>query len=311
MEHITDKINTKTLIYGCGGGYDIYTCLYWYLKLTPEQKEKCILANYSFTKDNILTSNTFSESSINIFRIDKDIKLKDDYFPEYYLSEKLNTPIYAVSRLPNPLLETELEKFIVDNEIKQIILADGGVDAMLHGNEMSFGSPLEDSQSVVACTNIAKKLDIKCYLVCSALYIDDVEPHIFTSNWKVMEKNENLECKKILIEKDGDFDFIKEIVRHPPISSIINESIISAVDGVRGKDLDNQRLKNRIKEDNDYPDIYDDTCYLWWINCSEFVKVSKYYQELLKLHVEPNTRSIMWSTQLNNIYASIEKVGNL
>lgn len=54
----------KTLVIGIGGGYGVYTCLPWFLGLNDDEKNQCIIANYTFTDD--------SEKN-------------HDYFPEYHL----------------------------------------------------------------------------------------------------------------------------------------------------------------------------------------------------------------------------------
>lgn len=46
--NIGDK---KTLVIGIGGGYDIYTCLPWFLTLSPNDQNNCLIANYTFTDD--------------------------------------------------------------------------------------------------------------------------------------------------------------------------------------------------------------------------------------------------------------------
>ena len=310
MEHIVNKITKKTLVLGCGGGYDIYTCLWWYVKLSKEQQDLCFLANYSFTRD--LTSYQYTDSSTYIYEINKDTKFtknNQDYFPEYHLSCELNKPIYTIRLIPNPLLENELQRFIETNDIKQIILVDGGVDAMIHGNELEFGTPVEDSQTVIACHNISKKLNVECMLICSALHIDDVTPHIFIENWNNMEKL-GIECKKMLIQNDEHTETIKKIIQRPNISSIINESIVSAVEGKRGKDCDNHRLyPSRIHIKEQFPELHDNTCYLWMIDCCEFVNQSKFYNQIIELYkkIQPDIINNMWMSWTMGICQIMEQ----
>ena len=80
-----------------------------------------------------------------------------------------------------------IEKFNIDT----IILVDGGTDSLLFGDEKQVGSPLEDLTSVVTVAKISQKFDnIKCYLYCTALYIDDIDMKMFYRNIFVLMKND-------------------------------------------------------------------------------------------------------------------------
>ena len=215
------KITEKTLIIRAGGGYDIYTCLPWYLSLTNMEKSQCMLANYSFTDDLYKYEKYENEWIVEITQQTNSTKKNSDYFPEKHLSQALNKSIYAIRLIPNPLLRNELDQFIRNKEIKQIILVDGGVDSCLYGDESLTGSPLEDSQTILACYEISQKMKLPCKLMCSALYVDEVSEDIFLKHWDKMIKK-GFECEEIVLNKfNYPYELHKQIVNASPYASII------------------------------------------------------------------------------------------
>ena len=276
------EIKEKTLVLGAGGGFDIYGCLYWYFSLTNEQKEFVVLANYTFTDDVYTYSTTEHRYIVPITSETKETKKNKSYFPELHLARSLHRTVYAVRMIANPLLFTELEAFILKNEIKSIILVDGGIDAMLFGDERPFGSPLEDSQTILAAHLIATKYkDIKCRLMCCGLYIDEVCPATFLKHWHKMASSRKvgMQCTDI---KEIHPEAV-QIIQTSGYASIMHESILAAVHGHRGRHLNPQLYPERISEPLEMPELYDETCKLWWLeNVSEYIALSPFYQQLVK-----------------------------
>lgn len=277
-------INKKTLIVGMGGGYDIYSCLPWYLNLSDEEKNLCTLANYSFTDDLYRYEKYDNEWIVEINEKIKRTTKNKDYFPEHCLAISLQKPIYAIRLIPNPILETEIEKFIVKHDIRQIILVDGGVDAMIYGDEKEVGSPLEDTQMIISTTNLSKKHNIPCKLICNALYVDDVSPETFLQHWNDITKL-SFECQKMELVADKHYVTYKKIVSDASPSTIIHESILAAIEGHRGK-YNNPRLyPERIDNPNDMPFLCNETKILWCIDANQYVSFSQYYQNILQLEI--------------------------
>ena len=274
------KIDKKTLILGAGGGFDIYTCLPWYLTLTKDEQDQCVLANYSFTDDLYKYETHMNEWIIEINSGTPSTKKNNDYFPEKFLSISIDKPIYAIRLIPNPLLETELEKFVVKHEIAQIILVDGGVDSCLYGDESSFGSPLEDSQTLIACHHIAQRHQIPCKLMCSALYVDEVSESVFLSHWDEMTKK-NFQCNVVKLTKDNyPIERHKKILNESIFASIIQESIVAAIEGSRGRYNNPRLFFERIDDPKEMPDLHDETTNLWWLDVAEYMSYSPFYREL-------------------------------
>ncbi len=83
---------------GCGGGYDIYGSIPYYLKLKSSDNADITLINYSFTERTLL-SRFGQQLTRLLFRVDpKDISLltNEIYFPEQRLANELQIPIYAI-----------------------------------------------------------------------------------------------------------------------------------------------------------------------------------------------------------------------
>lgn len=307
-------IYAKTLILGAGGGFDIYACLPWYLQLTKQQKDLCLLANYSFT-DDLYKYETYSNEWIVEINEDTESTTKNvDYFPEKYLAKSLNKSIYAVRLIPNPLLEAELNKFVSKHQIKQIILVDGGVDSCLYGDELSIGSPLEDSQTIIACYRVSQHYQLPCKLMCCALHVDEVSVETFIKHWNAMVK-QGSDCHKIKLNKEiFPFDIYKEIVQAPKYASIIHESILASIEGHRGKYQNPRLFPERIDDQKYMPILHDDTACLWWLDIAEYVLYSLFYQQLILCEPMSECRNMdescihklwsLWNETIRNFWRS-------
>lgn len=263
-------VDTKTLVLGIGGGYDLYTALPWYLSLTPEQQSLCVLANYSFAEDLHQNSQYIVPIDSSVTRTEKN----KSYFPEHDLAKFLNSTVYAIRLIPCPLLINELKTFTQTHQIKQIYMFDGGTDSILFGDETLWGSPLEDSQTVLACY----KLDLPCRLFVSALNIDDCDTQGYLRHWK---SSNNSNKFKLGPELKGWDQYVR-IVQSLEYPSIIQESIIAAGQGHRGEYRNPRIYPSRISEPEDLPHIIDDTDKLWEWNLNDLVNSSPFYQHLLK-----------------------------
>jgi hypothetical protein len=369
------SIETPTLIVGCGGGHDIFTCLPWYGWLTNSQRALCTLANYSFTDDlhllppaipapNNQTSQKSDATAIDrtsqkselpevlsaaancsapttcvanqkpecraapaaacdrpktgidvaaavvaavtnnvgplaniggygyglkelreaVVRVEFNCARSNkqrDYFPELELSTALDgIPILAIRLFPNPILAEALLIVMGGLGIRQVILVDGGVDALLWRAERPYGSPFEDSQMMVAATDAAARLAIPCWVVGSALHIDEVNPTTFLKNWKSIAASKMTRTAQLRITDDAGFALYRRAVRHLPNPSIIQESIVAAVEGRRGRHLQERLFPQRIDDRNAIPDLHDESADLWWADARWWVAASPFYQEL-------------------------------
>lgn len=189
--------------------------------------------------------------------------------------------MYAIRLFANPFLERAIETFVSEYKIEQIILVDGGVDAMIYGDERPFGSPLEDSQTVLACASIAHRRNIPCRLVCNGLSIDEVNSETFLRHFREYPHE-----KYVVPMSPTDLGFLeyKRIVEKRPLTqaSIIHESIIAAIEGHRGK-YNHPRLREREPNSGHMPVLIKESGYLWCINVIPFVfSYSPFYRKLVE-----------------------------
>src|SRR5262249_27869219 len=147
------------LIAGMGGGFDIFCGLPIYFELRRLGKT-VHLGNYSFSflsgiKDNL----NLSEGLVGI---NADLDSWLPYFPERFLSQWFRekrgeeVTIWAFQKTGvRPLLDSYLA--LVDHlGIDGVLLIDGGVDSLLHGDEAQTGTLIEDSISLCAVKELKK-----------------------------------------------------------------------------------------------------------------------------------------------------------
>ena len=270
------KVKVKTLILGVGGGYDIYTCLPWFLSLTPEEQSLCLLANYSFTDD------LYKYGDVHIVPVEPSTvrtEKNKSYFPEHHLAKSLNRTVYAIRLIPCPFLIEVLSAFVVQHQIQQIYMFDGGIDSVIFGNERPYGSPTEDSQTVLACS----KLNIPCRLFVSALGVDDCDNSAYLKHWETFHNN-----KFELGPSLCGWEQYSQIVRSSEPPSIIQESIIAAGNGNRGRYKNLRLYPSRIPHEEDMPVLLEETNILWEWNLNTLVQKSPFYQHLLEKLPEIN-----------------------
>lgn len=306
-KRVVEPIVQKTVILGAGGGYDIYSCIPWYLRLSPQEQNLCILANYSFS-DDIYRYDAKDEYIVEITDKTPLTKKNQDYFPEYQLSKFLRKPVYAVRLLPNPTLENGLLAFVIKHKIQRIILVDGGIDLCLFGNESSLGSPAEDSQTFLACLNVSLSHNIPFTIIGCAFGVDSVSTDTFQCNWSLLDNNTSEIIN--MTRHNCDFDTYKQLLDESKSESIIQCSLLAAMEGHRGVYV-NPRLKHKIKPDSCMPDLTDKTLWLWKVDGFEYFHKSPFYQFLqaqkqhkMDAHAffaqQPERNWLLWSEMIDN-----------
>jgi len=138
---------SRFLIAGAGGGFDIFGGLPLAFELLNQRNDNVVLANYSVRASS--TEYLYREST-------------DEDYPEGALS-KTGLKVYTFPKLGVQLLKKAYEEIIKLHNIDCVILADGGVDSLMHGNEAEAGTFFEDSISLAAVS----ALDVPHkYLMC-------------------------------------------------------------------------------------------------------------------------------------------------
>ncbi len=161
-----DKLNNaeKVLIAGAGGGYDMVSGmpLYSYLR---GQGKAVVLANLSFSQLD-LTNNRLVMP--NLYEItDKSEHVR--YFPEKHvrdwLIERGECPhIYGIKVSGVQEMSAMYQQLIEIHDIDSVILADGGTDSLMFGDEVQVGTIVEDSCSILGLYEATKNSDVKTYL---------------------------------------------------------------------------------------------------------------------------------------------------
>lgn len=151
------------MIAGAGGGYDVFSGLPLYFAL-KDRGANVYLASYSFSFAYYYRS-IGRKLAPYLVQVDASSEGNEEYFPERYLSHWFKIqgkmePIYCFEPCGvRPL--TEAYRFLVNkHEIDRVILADGGSDSLLAGDEVGLGTPLEDMTSIAAVDqlDVGKKL---------------------------------------------------------------------------------------------------------------------------------------------------------
>ena len=141
------------LIAGMGGGFDIFCGLPIYIEL-KERGLNVHLANYSFTDfSDFKETDWLAEGLIGVTA---DIDTYNPYFPELSLAQWLRdkrgeeVTVWCFKKDGvQPLLEG-YKALVAHLGIDAIILIDGGVDSLMHGDESELGTIVEDTVSLVA-----------------------------------------------------------------------------------------------------------------------------------------------------------------
>jgi hypothetical protein len=226
------------LIVGAGGGFDVFCGLPLYFWLRNAGKT-VHLANLSFSELGFCDGERPTPA---LLRVLPNTGGSANYFPEVYLSQWLTarygeTSVYAIERTGVKPVVAAYEWLVETLHPDTLILIDGGTDSLLRGDEIGLGTPQEDMSSLFAA-NAVKGVDRK-YLVsigfgidafhgvCHAHFLENVAALIgenaFLGSWSLLRE----------MEEFGLYSEVCEYVtnRMPKQPSIVNASIISAVNG--------------------------------------------------------------------------------
>jgi hypothetical protein len=159
LDQLADSENI--LIAGAGGGFDVFSGLPLYFTLR-EMGKRVHLANYSFT-----------ELGLAKFVGEPDILLEDrvvgargavkyelPYYPEGYLSLWFkevcgeDVTVWMFGHTGAAPLAEGYAALVKHLNIDALILMDGGVDSLMHGDEEGPGTLIEDSLTLTAVATV-------------------------------------------------------------------------------------------------------------------------------------------------------------
>lgn len=227
----------RVLIAGCGGGFDVYCGVPLALALSAAGKE-VVLANLTFS---LLRSAQAAETvRPGLVRVDGGSRSRLPYFPELYLARWLRDrglpdSVYCVEREGLAALRANYLALLERERIDAVILADGGTDSLMRGDEAGLGTPNEDIASLIAMDD----LPVERLLVCLGFGIDafhGVCHAHFLENTAQLARAGGFLGTFSLVPGQAEADAYLDLVRYatalePQHPSIVNTSIAAAVEG--------------------------------------------------------------------------------
>jgi hypothetical protein len=282
-----DIQNKNILIWGCGGGYDIYCGLVMYFDLIKTNNVR--LGSFSFTRSELLTK--FDGPDPNCFIIDHTKHHFDSstYFPEWILSKHIGQSVYAVSTdIHLDSYEKSIRNIIAKDKIDVVIVVDGGCDAVLTGLEEDLATPVEDMMTVYVVNKLKKEgLIQSAYLTCLGATVERVNYSDFEQAVERIGQNNgfvnSISLRDLyLSDKPGREHVVKYMdifKRSNPTNSIINSSVVSAIEGFEGQ-YENPLLQNRISLKQNFPTLNKNTSILWVFDLETVAKEVIYLDRL-------------------------------
>jgi len=203
------EVGNNILIAGIGGGFDVYGGIPLFANLP---NKAVFFSNY-----NNKGETTYVESAF---------------------SAVMSRPVVVIPRTGvRPMVEN-YKKIVTENSIDTIILMDGGVDSLMHGDEAGAGTFLEDLVSMVAIN----QLPVKKILACSGFGTEMEEGvchyTVLSNIAELIRKNAFYGCSA-LTKNTAGYDTYKkccEVAWETGRASHIQSKIISAVEGRFGDD---------------------------------------------------------------------------
>lgn len=157
----------RILIAGCGGGYDVLGAVPLVHELRARGLE-AHLASLSFCYLNGLDRAVQDPEIPTMYAVRADAATARAYCPEAWLARFLDseygTPhtIWSFDKVGVQPLEAAYRALVARLGIDAIVLVDGGIDAVLRGDEVSLGTPSEDLASLAAATALGIPVLLAC-----------------------------------------------------------------------------------------------------------------------------------------------------
>lgn len=147
----------RVLVVGAGGGFDVLCGLPLALHLAA-RGHGVVLANLTFTQGSVLAGT--EEIAPGVFAVGPAPASPAVYFPERHLVDWYRDrgrevpPCYAVRNDGFPSVAAAYRTLVARHAIDLLLLVDGGVDALLRGDEYRLGTPVWDAISLAAALEV-------------------------------------------------------------------------------------------------------------------------------------------------------------
>ena len=240
IHHELEQART-VLVAGCGGGFDVFCGLPLYFALRGAGKT-VHLANLTFSN---IPPSAGRRPVPELVEVTADSDGSTSYFPEKHLAAWLaargeRVPVWCIERF-GPAAVARAYRALAD-EIRPdtIILADGGTDSLMRGDESGLGTPVEDVASIAAVDALP---DVGRKLLCSVGF--GIDAFHGVSHVDVLEAVSDLirgggylgafsltrEMPEVRLAREAT-EFV--IARTPGRPSIVCTSILNAIAGEFG-----------------------------------------------------------------------------
>ena len=153
------KGRQRVLLAGCGGGYDIFGAIPL-LSVLREAGHEVHLASLSFCYLNGLDGARQHDRFPNLYSVPSEAATEKTYCPEAWLGRFLldrlgqRFDIWGFDKTGVRPLARAYQHLVEHLKLDAIVLLDGGIDAILRGDESSIGTPAEDLTSLAAVMSV-------------------------------------------------------------------------------------------------------------------------------------------------------------
>ena len=152
------------LLAGCGGGFDVFSGLPLYFALEAAGKT-VHLANLTFSN---IPTDAGRRLGPEVIEVAHDANGMSSYFPEKHLAKWFhlngrNVSIWAIERFGPAAVARAYRALADELRPDTVILADGGTDSLMRGDEVGLGTPVEDissSAAVHALDDVERKIHL-------------------------------------------------------------------------------------------------------------------------------------------------------
>ena len=156
----------RVLLAGCGGGYDVLGAI----PLAHQLRARGVaveLASLSFSYLNALDAPCDARHP-NLYAVGARAATEAAYCPEAWLAKWLDEElggahvVWSFDKTGVRPLARAYRAIVERGGIDAIVLIDGGVDAVLRGDETSIGTPSEDLATLAAATSLGVPIALAC-----------------------------------------------------------------------------------------------------------------------------------------------------
>lgn len=248
----------RVLVAGCGGGYDFVSGLPLYLSLR-RAGVSVFLANLTFTSfESDAVRRAHCEAltpdclAVTHGSASDETAEQCDYWPELLVAKWLHRErsvddacVYMLRLSGVQQIAASYAAIVKRHSVDAVLLADGGTDSLMRGDEASLATPVEDLTSIAAVHQLEEPR-VKL-LFCTALGVDSfhgVNHFAFLENVAALDRAGHfLGCFSLQRAMPEARDLIEAVAACKPENSIVCSQLRDAVEGHFGNYHSNRRTR--------------------------------------------------------------------